>query len=230
MKSKDLPWFSRPDFKFSRKGVDKLDDADLISILLWSNDNLDEDLKISNKVLKKYNLNNIEKAGFNELVNLVKREKKASHLDFVKARKLFSMIELAKRYNRLKSGGFKRKIGSAKDVYSYFVDNYGSVKKEHFLCLYLDTKGCIIKDEVVSVGTLNSSLVHPREVFKSAIKESANSIILIHNHPSGDCSPSVEDERITSEFFKIGELLRIKVLDHVIIGKEKYYSFRERIL
>ena len=87
MKIKDLPWFSRPDFKFSKKGVENLEDSDLMSILLWVEGDIDRDLDISNKVLKKYNLSRIEDAGFNELVNLVKGKKKAEHLDFVKARK-----------------------------------------------------------------------------------------------------------------------------------------------
>jgi DNA repair protein RadC len=228
MKIKDLPWFSRPDFKFSKKGVENLEDSDLMSILLWVEGDIDRDLDISNKVLKKYNLSRIEDAGFNELVNLVKGKKKAEHLDFVKARKLFCMIELAKRYNKLKNKGFKTSISSAKDVYDLLVDRFGSLKKEHFVCLYLDTKNNIIKEEVVSVGTLNSSLVHPREVFVSAIRERANSIILVHNHPSGSCSPSVEDEKITSIFRDSGDLLGIKLLDHVVISKREFYSFREK--
>jgi len=95
------------------------------------------------------------------------------------------------------------------------------------MILHLDSKNKIIKDEIISIGTLNASLIHPREVFKSAIKESANAIILIHNHPSGDPEPSFEDEQVTEKLFSAGELLCIKVLDHVIIGKDEYYSFKE---
>ena len=93
------------------------------------------------------------------------------------------------------------------------------------MVLHLDTKNRVIKEEVVSIGTLNSSLIHPRELFRSAIRESANALILVHNHPSGDPSPSKEDERITERLFEAGELLNIKVLDHVIAGAEGYYSF-----
>ena len=85
----------------------------------------------------------------------------------------------------------------------------------------------IIKEEVVSVGTLNASLVHPREVFKTAIKESANSLILVHNHPSGDVSPSVEDLEITERLKEVGEGLGIKLLDHLVISKEGYWSWKE---
>jgi len=91
----------------------------------------------------------------------------------------------------------------------------------------LDSKNKIIKDEIISTGILNASLVHPREVFKSAIKESANAIILVHNHPSGDPTPSEEDKRITKILFDAGKFLDIKLLDHVIIG-DTYYSFKEK--
>ena len=94
--------------------------------------------------------------------------------------------------------------------------------------LHLDSKNRIIKEETVSIGTLTASLIHPREVFKSAIKESANSIILVHNHPSGDSAPSQEDKEITEKLFDAGELLGINVLDHVIVGKENYWSFKDK--
>jgi len=220
MKIKDLPSFNKPSSKLLKQGASYLDSAELLAIIFGKGDKKESALEISNRLLKKYNLHKFEDLGFTELL-------KECNDDVGKVFRIQALIELSKRYNRLKNNGFKRKISSAKEVYSYFVDSYGNLKKEYFLCLYLDTKNCIIKDEVISVGTLNSSLVHPREVFKAAIKESANSIILVHNHPSGDVTPSSEDEKITSDFFKIGELLGIKVLDHVIIGKEKYYSFKE---
>ena len=95
-------------------------------------------------------------------------------------------------------------------------------KKEYFIAVFLDSKNKIIKDEVISVGTLNASLVHPREVFKEAIKHSANSIILVHNHPSGDCEPSTEDEEITGRMKEIGELMGIQVLDHVVVATTSF--------
>ena len=100
------------------------------------------------------------------------------------------------RYNKLVSGGYTNAIKSAKDVFSIFSDRFANEKREHFMALYLDNKSKILKEEIISVGILDSSLVHPREVFKNAIKESAHSIILVHNHPSGDVSPSVEDEEV----------------------------------
>src|SRR5690606_19298468 len=100
-----------------------------------------------------------------------------------------------------------------------------NLKKEHFIILILDTKNNIIKEELVSIGSLNMTVVHPREVFKQAIKESANAIILVHNHPSGDPNPSKEDKKLTKILTESGELLNIQILDHIIIGKNAYYSF-----
>jgi len=96
------------------------------------------------------------------------------------------------------------------------------------MILHLDSKNRVIKDEVISIGTLNASIIHPREVFKSAIRESANSVILVHNHPSGDPEPSKEDEEITEKLFEAGDLFSIKVLDHVIIGNDRFFSFKEK--
>jgi len=98
------------------------------------------------------------------------------------------------------------------------------LKKEYFIAVFLDSKNKVIKDEVISIGTLNSSLVHPREVFKEAIKNSANSIILVHNHPSGNVEPSDEDHRVNKVLVETGNLVGIKVLDHLIVGGEKFIS------
>jgi DNA repair protein RadC len=198
MKIKDLPSFNKPSSKLLKHGASKLDTAELLAIIFGKGDKKESALEISNRLLKKYNLHKFEELGFKELL-------KECNNDIGKAFRLQALIELSKRYNKLVNNGYTRRISSAKDVYEYFVDDLGRLKKEHFICLYLDTKSKIIKDEVISVGTLNSSLVHPREVFKTAIKESANSIILVHNHPSGDVEPSSEDEFITKKFEKYGE-------------------------
>jgi len=223
MRIKDLPKFNKPSSKLLKQGPSALDTAELLSIIFGVGNKKESALELSNRLLKKYNLHKFEELGFNELL-------KECNDDIGKVFRIQALIELSKRYNKLVNNGYKRRISSAKDVYDYFVDSYGKRKKEHFLCLYLDTKNKIIKDEVISIGTLNSSLVHPREVFKTAIKESANSIILVHNHPSGDVSPSLEDEKITENFRKAGELLGIRVLDHVIIGQNQYFSFNEENL
>jgi DNA repair protein RadC len=231
---KDLPWFNTPYKKIEKKGFSSLDSAELLSILLTRGSKKESVLELSNRLLNKPKLNHFEHMGFEELIEeiageKVKKNSEGYNLARAKARRIFAFIGLAKEYNKLKNKGFKTSIKEAKDVYDFLVDKYGSLKKEHFICLYLDTKKKIIGEEVVvSIGTLNSSLVHPREVFKTAIKESADSIILVHNHPSGSCGPSVEDEKITKIFKEAGDLLGIKLLDHVIIGKNEFYSFKEQ--
>jgi DNA repair protein RadC len=102
----------------------------------------------------------------------------------------------------------------------------GDKNKEHFYALLLDTKNRIISEQLISVGTLNASLIHPREVFNPAIKASANAIILVHNHPSGDCKPSKEDISVTKTLNEAGELIGIKVLDHVVVGKDGFESVK----
>ncbi|MBT5215102.1 DNA repair protein RadC, partial [Candidatus Woesearchaeota archaeon] len=175
-------------------------------------------LSLSHRLLKKYGLVGFSDVSYNELVK---------DCDYVKALRILSVIELSKRYGKCVNKGFKKSIGCSKDVYDMFKDELVGLKKEHFFVLLLDTKNRIIKKELVSVGTLNASLVHPREVFRSAIRESANSIILIHNHPSGDCSPSDEDVSITERLVEIGCLLDVNVLDHVVVGTDDYWSWKE---
>jgi DNA repair protein RadC len=163
-------------------------------------------------------LNGISQLNFNEL---------RKELDHVKALRILSLIELCKRYNKLISKGYSKEINSPEDIFNIYKYRFVDAKEEHFIVVLLDTKNRIIKDKEISVGTLNACVIHPREVFKEAIKESANSIVLVHNHPSGDSSPSDEDLEITEKLREAGEVLDIKVLDHVIVGKEKFWGWGE---
>ena len=142
--------------------------------------------------------------------------------------KILAMFEIFRRTSRLLKKGFKLKIKSAEDVYKYFKDELEIKNKEHFYALFLDTKNRFIGEELVSVGTLNASVIHPREVFSSAIKASASSIVIVHNHPSGDCMHSKEDEEVTKMLCDAGNLLGINVLDHVIIGKDGFVGLKEK--
>ena len=225
MKIKDLPWFNRPGFKLTRNGVKTLDNAELLAIIFGIGANGESALELSNRLLKDYNLNKLDDLSFNEL--------KEECNDIVKALQLSSLIELSKRYNKLINGGYDnkikhKKINSAKDVKNIFIDKFRNYKKEVLSIILLDTKNKIISfKEGITIGILNSSLIHPREIFKEAIKESANSVILVHNHPSGDPNPSQKDIEITKKIFEAGELLGINVLDHIIIGNEGYWSYKE---
>jgi DNA repair protein RadC len=142
------------------------------------------------------------------------------------ATKIQSVFELARRLETFVDEP-KRKICSPKDVYSFMYPKCREQKKEKFITLYLDTKNQILKEETISIGSLNASIVHPREVFKGALELSSASIIMIHNHPSGDPSPSREDIMVTEKLCEGGKLLGIDVLDHIIIGEGRYVSLKD---
>jgi len=162
MKIHDLPNYNRPSSKILRNGAESLDSAELLSIIFGIGEKGESALELSNRLLKKYKLNEIEELGNREILDFIKNKRnKVETKDYVKLMRLLSLIELSKRYNKTKNNGYKRSIRSAKDVYLLLRDRYGNKKKEYFICLCLDTKNRIIKEEVVSVGTLNSSLVHP---------------------------------------------------------------------
>ena len=219
MKIRDIPWYNRPGVRLKKKGVSNLSDAELLAIILGRGNKEENAIDLSNRVLGNYN--------FHKLADLSLPELEKEFNNQVKAMKITAMFEIFKRTNRLHKKGFNKKIGNAEDVFNYYVDELRDKKKEHFYALLLDTKNRIIAEELVSVGILDASIIHPREVFKSAIKASSNSIILVHNHPSGDCNPSKEDKEVTKILENAGDLLGINVLDHIIIGKDNYYSFKE---
>lgn len=214
MRIKDLPDELKPREKFKQRPPEFLDLKDLIAIIIGRGTKTFGVLKISESIANKYDIEKLREISLIEL-------QKIKGVGEINALKIKAALELG---SRRKINTFKI-IRNAKDVFDICKDMI-HLKKEHFVILLLDTKNQLIRKETVSVGTLNLSLVHPREVFKEAIKESANSIILVHNHPSGDSTPSDSDIKITKQLIKAGELLDIKVLDHVIIGKEMF-SFHE---
>jgi DNA repair protein RadC len=215
MKIKDIPIENRPRERLAKNGPSVLSDAELLAVILQKGTSKDNVIDMSNKLLSKYPLDELSDMTLSELQEI-------GGIGPAKAMQIIALFELSKR---VKSGKICEKVvNNASDIAKYYVEKMKGLKKEHFIAVFLDSKNKIIKDELISIGTLNSSLVHPREVFKEAIKNSANSIILVHNHPSGDCEPSEEDERITQKMIEAGDIIHIKVLDHVIIGKEKHYS------
>jgi len=226
VKIKDLPWYNRPGFKLTRKGVNTLDDAELLSIIFGRGGKGESAIELSNRLLKKYNFNKLEELSVKDLA-------KECKWDFNKANQILSLIEVCKRYNKLVKDGYngkveRKEIKSSKDVYNMFIDKFRNHKKEVFSIVLLDSKNKVIDEpKEIFVGTLNSSLIHPREIFKEAVKESANSLILVHNHPSGDVRPSEEDKKITEKLTNVGVEMGIPILDHIIVGKDNYHSFKE---
>ena len=214
-----MPFFTQPYHRLKKNGVSSLSDAELLAIIISSGSRGESAVDTANRILKKYNFNKLSGLNLTELKKELGNE--------VKALRVLSLLEINKRNNKLQRGGFGNTIESAQDIFNLFVDELKDKKKEHFYALYLDTKNRIIeRPELISTGTLNSSIVHPREIFKEAVKKSANAIILVHNHPSGDCNPSDEDLQITQTLIDAGKLLGIKVLDHVIVG-DGFWSWKE---
>ena len=210
MKLKEIPWYNRPGVRLKKKGVSHLSDAELLAIVVGRGNQEENAIDLSNRVLKSYNFDKLSELSFHEL--------KKEFRNQVPAMKIMAMYEICRRTNKLKKKGFKPKIKTAEDVFNYFVDDLQDKKKEYFYALFLDTENRIIGEELISVGTLNASLIHPREVFKFAIKNSANSIVLVHNHPGGEAKPLREDLKVTKQILDAGSLLNIKLLYHVIIA------------
>lgn len=203
------------------KGVEYLSNEDLLAILLKCGTKDLSVKELANNILKEINnINNLKDINYEKLI-------KIKGIGKAKACEILSSIELGKRINNKLNNISQIKICSSENIFEYYKNKLSDKLQEHFYCVYLDTKNQIIKDKLLFIGTINQSLVHPREVFKEAYLLSASSIICIHNHPSGNVNPSNNDIIITKQLREVGLLLGINVLDHIIIGKEKYYSFND---
>ena len=218
---KDIEKFDRPREKLSLYGVNNLSDEELLAIILGTGSKKLNAIELARQILNKIkSQNNHMDITLAELMTI-------NGVGISKASTIVASLELGRRLNIRKN--FKEySINSPDSVANIFMEELGYKLRECFYILLLDTKNKIISKELISEGTLNSSLVHPREVFKPAIKKSANSIILIHNHPSGDVSPSKEDLQITDRLVETGNIIGISVLDHLIIGNGKFLSFKEK--
>lgn len=218
---KELPEDERPREKLLLYGADSLSNSELLAILLRTGTKGLPAIELSRTLLceDKDGLAFLGRCRIDELV-------KIKGIGKAKACQLLAAIELGKRMAKL-TGTKRLNVHAPKDVANCYMSEMRFLDKENFKVLYLNTKNEIIKDENVSVGSLNASIVHPREVFKPAIIYSSNAVILMHNHPSGNPSPSQEDIQITKRLSEAGELIGIKVLDHIVIGDGNYYSLKE---
>jgi DNA repair protein RadC len=221
MNIREMPWFERPGARLKRSGPEVLSDAELLAIVLGRGSKEENVIDCSRRVLREQNLNYLAEQSLPELA-------KTFGDDTVKALKVAAMFELFRRTNRLKVQGFSTKIQSAEDVYHYFADRLAEKKKEYFYALCLDTKNRIISETLVSVGILDASLIHPREVFNPAVKASCHAVILVHNHPSGEAEASAADIEVTKMLYNAGDIIGISILDHIIIGKQGYSSMKEK--
>lgn len=218
---KDIPVLDRPIERLINDGVDKLSNEELVAIIFKTGYHGASSKDIANILLS-------EVGGIKKLNDInYETLKNIKGIGSVKACTLLASIELGKRINN-EIDIFKGiKLNKVDLVYKYYRDKIGSKKQEYFYVVYLDNGKRVISDKLLFIGTINYSVVHPREVFKEAYNLSASSIILVHNHPGDSPLPSNEDIKTTNNLIKVGEILGIKVLDHVIICSNNYYSFLE---
>jgi DNA repair protein RadC len=216
MKIKDLAKVDRPREKLEKYGPDKLTNPEILAVLLGSGIKGLNVIELSKKIVKM-----IERTGANRisLGNLLKER----GLGKAKALQVIAALEIGKRLN----SGQKPEILSAEDVWKLCIDTHSS-KKEHFIAFYLDTQNRLIERQIVSIGTLNASLVHPREVFEPAVVLHAASIIVAHNHPSGDIKPSDDDLAITRRLIEAGKVLGIELVDHIIFSTSGFLSLKDK--
>lgn len=221
VKIKDIPLNDRPIERLINKGAEYLSDEDLLAILIRTGNR-----EVSSKVLSSYILNtiggikNLKQINYQMLI-------KIKGIGKTKASTILSLIELSNRMNRNIPEINNIKIVSPNIVFEYYKNKFISKKQEYFYCLYLDNDKKVISEKLHYIGTINHSLIHPREIFKEAYLVSASGIICIHNHPSGNINPSMDDKTVTNNLKQIGNLFGIAMVDHIIIGKDKYYSFLE---
>ncbi len=216
MKIKELPKIERPREKLTKYGAGKLSNSELLAILLRTGGKGINVIELSNKILHKFPGCRLANAGVEELIS-------AKGLGLSKACEIVACFELGRRLLKDKQAAL---IISPREVWEQLKDIRDN-KKEHFAVFFLNTQNQEIQREIISVGTLNASLIHPREVFEPAVKNLVASVIVAHNHPSGSLEPSDEDINITKRLCDAGKLLGINLLDHVIATKNGYYSFKE---
>lgn len=221
VKIKDMCEYERPRERLIKYGASHLSDSELLAILISSGNNKYSAKDLANIILKNINgLNNLNKLTYEKLI-------KYPGIKDKKAALILAVLEISKRLNTSIRSIEAVKLTSTNLVFDYYKNKLKDLNQERFYCIYLDTSKKVIKDKLLFQGTLNYSLVHPREIFKEAYLLDAAALICVHNHPSGNVVPSKDDIQITNTIISIGTLHGIKVLDHIIIGKDKYYSFLE---
>ena len=219
MKVKEMEVEQRPREKALRYGLESLSDLELVALILQSGNKNRSVFEIASDVLK-------ESEGLSKLMQMhVNTLMQIQGIREVKALQLLASVELSKRV--IKSKVYHASIMRPEDVIEWFEFEYGSLPQECFIALYLDTKSKLIAHRVLFKGTLNESTVHPREVFKEAFLQNANSVLIAHNHPSGDCTPSQADFEVTYKMVHVAITMGVHLVDHIIVGQNQYYSFKE---
>lgn len=218
---RDLPHEERPRERMMHYGAESLSQAELLAILLRTGAHRESAILIAQRLLSRAGgLRGLADLSIEELTTI-------NGIGPAKAVQLKAGIELGRRManSRLTEPVI---IRSPQDAAEILTEQLRYLQKEHFICLFLNTKNHVIAQETLSMGSLNASIVHPREVFRAAMKCSSAAIICAHNHPSGDPTPSPEDISLTARLMQAGEIVGIDVLDHLVIGDSSYVSLKEK--
>lgn len=219
IKFRNLPDSDKPRERLYMYGSENLSNEELISIILKTGTKNFSVKEVSLKLLEEVgDLENFRDIGINSLM-------KIDGIGRVKAIEIKAALEFGRRVYMDNNRIDKMVLNSSEVIYNYFRNILVDKKQEYFYCIYVDTKSKYIDKKCLFIGTINSSVVHPREVFKEAYLLSASGIICIHNHPSGDVTPSREDINLTKKLKEISLIHGIKLIDHIIIGNDNYFSF-----
>lgn len=216
LKIKDMPSEDKPRERLLTSGPSALSAVELLAIILGTGSKKEDVMSLSARVLREY--------GDQTLIGKTDAKELAENLDIPlgKAMQIVACGELGRRYFDKRYSDLPM-IRTAEDVHQYVKDMY-SLPKEHLRGIYLNTHHRIIHDEVISIGTINSNLIHPREVFRPAIQYGAAGVILVHNHPSGIVTPSIADIEITKQLIAAGKMVGINLIDHVVVTADEYAS------
>ena len=217
---REMPPSERPRERLIQHGPQALSNSELLALILRTGTPSENILSLSNRLLSRFDLRALARTTVPEL-------KSIPGIADAKACQIAAIFELARRFSSFSSEP-RPTLTSPHACFSLIAPRLSGLKQEHFIFFYLDTKNRLIREETISIGTLDANVVHPREVFKGAVSYSASSIIFAHNHPSGDPEPSSEDIAVTHNLVEAGHLVDIKILDHIIIGDGSFVSLNER--
>lgn len=218
---KSVPVEERPRERLIKYGKSHLSNQELLAILISSGTRNESVMDLSNRVLMHFEgLKLLSEATIEELTAI-------KGIGDAKGVTVLAAIELGKRVHQYKPNE-KYVIRSPEDGADYVMEEMRSLKQEHLVALFLNTKNQIIHRQTIFIGSLNASIVHPREIFREAVKRSAASIICAHNHPSGDPTPSQEDIHVTRRLVEAGKIMGIEMLDHIVIGNNRFVSLKEK--
>lgn len=223
MKINDIPFNERPREKALINGISSLSNVELLAIIIRNGTKNKSAIELAYEVINSYkSLNNLMNSSISEL-------NKIKGLNDAKSISILATLEFAKRCNQITKNK-RLHIESGKDVFNILKDKYRNELQENFIILFLDSKNNLIYETSLFKGSVSSSIVHPRDIFREACKHNANRLIICHNHPSGDPTPSESDLSTTKSLYEISIIMAIPIIDHIILGDQSYFSFKEHKL